>query len=188
MIVDDISSCLMPESLAPGIYIAEPLRLLHPIECASTGTAGFIGMATSGFLPFAGGINLLRYFPVQGNQIWGARTTSQDPEWQDINVRRLAVFVAQSISQRLQWAVFENNGPALWAALASSIEGFLSNLWQSGSLHGKKRHKAFFVRCDNATMTQNDIDSGRFVIIVGFAPVRPAEFIVLQITGQTKKK
>jgi phage tail sheath protein FI len=125
---------------------------------------------------------------VQGGQIWGARTTSQDPAWQDLNVRRLAVYIAQSITQQVQWVVFENNGPALWAALTSSVSGFLQSLWQSGSLHGTKRNDAFFVRCDNATMTQNDIDSGRFVMIVGFAPVRPAEFVILQIKGQTKKK
>lgn len=201
---------ISPESRAPGIYIEALTSLPHPIECASTGRVGLLGVtsravapvAITGFgkdpralgnqasehIPRARGINLLRFFPVQGNQIWGARTTSQDPEWQSINVRRLVVYIEQSINQGLQWAVFENNGPVLWADVGSSIEGFMTNLWQSGSLRGNKRQDAFFVRCDNATMTQNDIDAGRFVSIVGFAPVRPAEFVVLQITGQIKKK
>jgi phage tail sheath protein FI len=206
-------SGIMPmssKSLAPGIYIEELTRLPHPIECVSTRRVGLLGVtsravapvAITGFgkapralgnqasehIPLARGTNLLRFFPVQGNQIWGARTTSQDPEWQYINVRRLVVYIEQSISQGLQWAVFENNGPALWAAVRSTLEGFLTNLWQSGSLRGNKRQDAFFVRCDNTTMTQNDIDSGRLVSIVGFAPIFPAEFVVLQITGQTEKK
>ena len=174
--------------MATAIRIAEVRSLLHPIEIGFAGTAGHIRVAAEGSVPFASGINLLRYFTVQGGQIWGARTTSQDPAWQGLNVRRLAVYIAHSIGQQVQSAVFENNGPALWAALTSSVSGFLSSLWQSGSLRGTKRNDAFFVRCDDATMTQNDIDSGRLVMIVGFAPVRPAEFVILQFTGQTKKK
>jgi phage tail sheath protein FI len=178
----------MPESLAPGVYIREVQSLLRPIEGVSTGAAGFGVVAIGGSIPLTGGINLLRFFLMQGGQIWGARTTSQDPGWQDINIRRLAISIVQSINQRVQFAVFENNGPSLWAALTSSIEGYLTTVWQSGGLHGKKRQDASFVRCDSGTMTQSDVDSGRFVIIVGFAPLRPAEFIVLQITGQTKRK
>ncbi len=125
---------------------------------------------------------------MQGNLVWGARTSSQDSQWQHVNVRRLMLFIEHSLAQQLQWAVFENNAPSLWARVVSSVEGFLTSQWQSGSLHGKKRQEAFFVKCDSTTMTQNDIDNGRLVILVGFAPVHPAEFVVLQITGQTRKK
>ena len=131
------------------------------------------------------GINLLRSLPGKGNQIWGARTTSQNLDWKYVNIRRLAVFIEQSLSQGLQWAVFEPNGPALWAAVRLSVEEFLLNLWKSGGLMGPKAEEAFFVRCDNTTMTQADIDVGRFVVIVGFAPVRLAEFVILRITTQT---
>jgi phage tail sheath protein FI len=175
----------MPEFLAPGIHIEEVQSLLHPIDCVSTGTAGFIGVAAGGLRPLGSG---LRYFPLQGNVIWGARTSSQDSQWQYVNVRRQVLFIERSLGQQLQWVVFENNGPGLWARVISSVGGFLTSQWQSGSLHGKKRQEAFFVKCDNTTMTQNDIDDGRLVILVGFAPVRPAEFVVLQIAGRTRKK
>jgi phage tail sheath protein FI len=131
------------------------------------------------------GINLLRFLPGKGIQIWGARTTSQNLDWKYVNVRRLAVFIEQSLSLGLQWAVFEPNGPALWAAVRMPIEDFLLNLWKSGGLMGPKPEEAFFARCDNTTMTQTDIEMGRFVVIVGLAPVRPAEFVILRITGQT---
>jgi phage tail sheath protein FI len=130
------------------------------------------------------GINVLRFLPGKGIQIWGARTTSQEPDWKYVNVRRLAVFIEQSLSRGLRWAVFEPNGPALWAVVRMTIEDFLLNLWKSGGLKGQKQEEAFFVRCDNTIMTQADIDLGRFVVIVGFAPVRPAEFVILRITGQ----
>jgi phage tail sheath protein FI len=178
----------MPESVAPGIHIAEVQSLLQPIDCVSTGITRSVGVAASGFASLTSRTNPLRFFPMQGNQIWGARTTSQDSEWQYVNIRRLVLFIEQSLGQQLHWAVFENNGPPLWARVVSTVAGFLTSQWQSGSLHGKMRHDAFFVKCDYTTMTQNDIDNGRLVIIVGFAPVRPAEFVVLQITGQTKPK
>jgi len=133
------------------------------------------------------GINLLRFFPGQGNEVWGARTTTPDPEWKYINVRRLAVYIEQSLDSGLQWAVFEPNGPALWAAVRLTVGDFLLNLWQSGGLAGTKAEDALFVRCDGTTMTQNDLDNGRFILLVGFAPIRPAEFVLLRITGQTQQ-
>ena len=196
--------------LADGIYIEELTSLPHPIECVSTAPAGLPvatlaavrSRPTTGFgmppralsnqagaqVALAPATSVLRFFPVQGNQILGMSRTSQATQWQYVNIRRLVVYVEQSLNQGLQWAVFENNGPALWAAVRSTIEGFLTNLWQSGSLLGNKQQDAFFVRCDQTTMTQNDIDSGSLVAIVGFAPLYPAEFIVLQITGLTGKK
>jgi phage tail sheath protein FI len=149
-----------------------------------TGLSQQIGVAESDLLS-SRGINLLRVFPGQQIQVWGARTSSQDPDWKYVNIRRLAIFIEHSLSKGLQWAVFEPNGPALWAAVRLPIEDFLLNLWKSGGLMGPKAEEAFFVRCDNTTMTQADIDVGRFVVIVGFAPVRRAEFVILRITGQT---
>jgi len=176
----------MPVTLSPGIYVEEVASLPQPINLASTG-AGSTCLPAVQSAP-THGVSLLRYFPAQGTQIWSSRSTSGDPAWQSDAVRSLSASIVQSITQASQWAVFENNGPVLWAALVSSIESFLTQLWQSGSLKGKKKREAFFVRCDNTTMTQNDIDNGRFVALVGFAPVKPAEFVILRITGQTKKK
>ena len=196
--------------LAGGIHIEELTSLPHPIECVSTARAVFpvatFAAVTSrpltGFgmppraltnqagdqIPAGPASSLLRFFPVQGTQISGVSRTSQGTEWQYVNIRRLAVYIEQSLDQGLQWAVFENNGPALWAAVRSTLEGFLANLWQTGSLVGNKQQDAYFVRCDQTTMTQNDIDSGTLVAVVGFAPLYPAEFIVFQITAWTGKK
>jgi Bacteriophage tail sheath protein len=96
-------------------------------------------------------------------------------------VRRLMIFLEQSIAQGIQWAVFEPNGPALWAVVRSSIENFLRSVWRQGALQGSTEQEAFFVRCDLTTMTENDLDNGRLVCIVGIAPVAPAEFVILQI-------
>jgi phage tail sheath protein FI len=130
------------------------------------------------------GINVLRHVP-GGIVIWGARTTSPNPEWKYVNVRRLFIFLEQSIDRGLQWAVFEPNGPTLWAAVRATVERFLSTGWKSGALAGQKAEEAYFVRCDQSTMSQADIDAGRFIAIVGVAPLRPAEFVIIRITGQT---
>ena len=141
--------------------------------------------ATESDLLNSRGINVLRNFPGQGFLVWGARTTSQDSEWKYINVRRLFVYIEQSIDRGLQWAVFEPNGVALWMAVRSAIEDFLQNLWKSGALQGVKAEEAYFVRCDQTTMTQSDIDNGRLIALVGVAPLRPAEFVIIRITCQT---
>jgi uncharacterized protein len=130
----------------------------------------------------ARGIDLIRSFPTQGFTVWGARTTTgQDSDWKYVSVRRLMIFVEQSIKQGIQWAVFEPNGPALWAAVSLSVENFLASVWKSGAFQGSTQQEAFFVRCDPTTMTQNDLDNGRLVCIVGVAPVHPAEFVIIQI-------
>ena len=104
-----------------------------------------------------------------------------DPEWKLVDTRRLLVYLEHSISTGLQWTVFEPNGPALWAAVRSSVEAFLEQEWRAGALVGPQQADAFFVRCDRTTMTQNDLDNGRLVIEVGVAPTRPAEFVVFRI-------
>ena len=126
--------------------------------------------------------------PTQADVIWGARTSTQDTQWQYVNVRRYMTFIEQSLAQGVQWAVFENNGPALWSRVKQSVDSFLTGQWLQGSLQGTKKDEAFFVVCDTTTMTQNDIDNGRLVAAVGVAPVYPAEFVVLKIGIWTKKK
>ncbi len=128
------------------------------------------------------GIDAMRSFPSQGIRVWGSRTTTdQDSDYKHISVRRLMIFLEQSIAAGVEWAVFEPNGPALWSVVRSSIETFLGSVWKQGALQGSTPQEAFFVHCDPTTMTQNDLDNGRLVCIVGVAPVRPAEFVVIQI-------
>lgn len=135
------------------------------------------------------GINCFRYFEGRGFRIWGGRTTSSDPEWKYINLRRYFAYVEHSIDKGTQWAVFEPNGELLWANVRRTIQDFLLNEWQMGALLGDKPEKAFFVRCDRSTMTQNDLDNGRLVCLIGIAPLRPAEFVIFRIgqwTGDRK--
>ena len=127
------------------------------------------------------GINCFRYFEGRGFRLWGARTASSDPEWKYVNLRRYFAYLERSIDKSTQWAVFEPNGPALWGNIRRMIEDFLLNEWQMGALLGDKPEQAYFVRCDRSTMTQNDLDNGRLVCLVGVAPLRPAEFVIFRI-------
>jgi phage tail sheath protein FI len=127
------------------------------------------------------GINCFRYFVGRGFRLWGARTISSDPEWKYVNLRRYFAYLEHSIDKGTQWAVFEPNGEALWANIRRTIEDFLFNEWVSGALLGDKPEKAFFVRCDRSTMTQNDLDNGRLVCQIGVAALRPAEFVIFRI-------
>lgn len=127
------------------------------------------------------GVNCLRYFKGQGNLVWGGRTTSSDPDWKYINVRRLFIYVEKSIQQGTQWVVFEPNDTPTWARVIRSVSDFLTGLWMQDMLQGATKDQAFFVRCDRTTMTQADIDNGRLIVVVGIAPVKPAEFVIFQI-------
>jgi phage tail sheath protein FI len=127
------------------------------------------------------GINCFRFFEGRGFRLWGARTISSDPEWKYVNLRRYFAYLERSIDKGTQWAVFEPNGDALWANVRRTIEDFLFNEWQMGALLGDKPEKSFFVRCDRSTMTQNDLDNGRLVCLIGVAPLRPAEFVIFRI-------
>jgi hypothetical protein len=127
------------------------------------------------------GVNCLRFFEGRGNRVWGARTMSSDPEWKYVNVRRLFIYLEHSIDKATQWAVFEPNNERLWANLRRSVADFLFVMWRDGALLGSKPEEAFFVRCDRSTMTQNDLDNGRLICLVGVAPVRPAEFVVFRV-------
>ena len=126
-------------------------------------------------------INALRFFEGRGNRVWGARTISSDPEWMYINVRRLFIYLEHSIDKGTQWAVFEPNNERLWANIRNTIEDFLLVTWKTGALMGTKPEEAYFVRCDRTTMTQNDLDNGRLICLIGVAPTKPAEFVIFRI-------
>ncbi len=127
------------------------------------------------------GVNVLRNFPGLGNVIWGARTIAADPLWKYVSVRRLFIFIEQSLVQGTRYAVFEPNDLRLWARLRDSVANFLTTQWRAGALFGATAQQAFFVRVDETTTTQDDRDNGIVNILIGIAPVKPAEFIVFQI-------
>lgn len=133
------------------------------------------------------GINVIRDFRADGRgiRVWGARTLSSDPMWKYINVRRLFLFVEESIDEGTQWVVFEPNDVPLWAAVRRTITNFLISVWRSGALMGTTQDEAFFVKCDRTTMTQDDIDNGRLICYIGIAPVKPAEFVIFRISQKT---
>jgi phage tail sheath protein FI len=127
------------------------------------------------------GVNCFRFFENRGFRLWGARTTSSDPEWKYVNLRRYFAYLEHSIDKGTQWAVFEPNGELLWANIRRTIEDFLLNEWQNGALLGDKPEKAYFVKCDRSTMTQNDLDNGRMICLVGVAALKPAEYVIIRI-------
>ncbi len=127
------------------------------------------------------GINALRFFEGRGNRVWGARTMTSDPEWKYVNVRRLFIFLEHSIDKAMQWAVFEPNNERLWRNIRQTVEDFLYVQWLNGALLGAKPEEAYFVRCDRTTMTQNDLDNGRLICLIGVAPTKPAEYVIFRI-------
>lgn len=131
------------------------------------------------------GINCIRAFAGRGIRVWGARTTASDALWKYINVRRLFLFLEESIDQGTQWVVFEPNDEKLWARVKQSITQFLTTVWKDGALMGTTPEEAFFVKCDRTTMTQDDIDNGRLIVLIGVAPVKPAEFVIFRIAQWT---
>lgn len=127
------------------------------------------------------GINCIRSFPGRGIRVWGARTTASDALWKYINVRRLFLYLEESIEEGTQWVVFEPNDEKLWARVKQTITQFLTRVWKDGMLMGTTAEEAFFVKCDRTTMTQDDIDNGRLIVLIGVAPVKPAEFVIFRI-------
>jgi len=134
------------------------------------------------------GVNCFRFFEGRGMRLWGARTISSDPEWKYVNLRRYFAYLERSIDKGTQWAVFEPNGEQLWANVRRTIEDFLLNEWQNGALLGDKPEKAYFVKCDRSPMSQNDLDNGRLVCLIGVAPLRPAEFVIFRIGQWTSDR
>lgn len=135
-------------------------------------------------------VNCLRQFPGNRNVVWGGRTwvgqTASD--WKYVNVRRLALYIEASIERSTQWAASEPNGEQLWAEIRRSVGAFLHQLFRDGAFQGAREQDAYYLRCDRSTMTQADLDQGRLVIEIGFAPVKPAEFIVARIFQKTAAK
>lgn len=131
------------------------------------------------------GINCIRALPNRGIRVWGARTISSDPEWKYVNIRRYFLYLENSIDRGTQWAVFEPNGERLWANIRTTVSDFLYNEWVNGALLGSTPKEAFFVQCDRSTMTQNDLDNGRLICLIGVAAIKPAEFVIFRIGQKT---
>jgi len=134
------------------------------------------------------GVNCLRAMPAIGTVVWGARTFSDDAQYKYIPVRRLVLFIEESLFRGTKWAVFEPNAEPLWAQLRTNVGAFLFSLFKQQAFQGLTPQDAYFVKCEGTTMTQSDIDRGIVNIVVGIAPVRPAEFVIIsisQMAGQT---
>jgi phage tail sheath protein FI len=133
-------------------------------------------------------INVIRDFRPDGRgiRLFGARCITSDQEHKYVNVRRLLIFLERSIEQGLQWVVFEPNAEPLWARVSQSVTNFLTDVWRAGALEGTEPGQGFFVKCDLTTMTQSDIDNGRLICVIGVAPVKPAEFVIIRIGLTTR--
>jgi len=152
------------------------------------GDAVSVSLTTSQVQDLNGrGVNVIRDLRAHRREIrvWGARTMAADAEWKYVNIRRLFMFLEHSIDRGTQWTVFEPNEEATWRRVRQAISDFLTVIWRQGALVGATPEQAFFVKCDRTTMTQNDIDNGRLVILVGAAPLKSAEFVILRIGHQT---
>jgi phage tail sheath protein FI len=132
-------------------------------------------------------INALRFFPGRGRRVWGARALTSDTLWRYINVRRLFIMIRESIEEGTAFVVFEPNDPDLWARVRLTITQFLETQRRSGALVGRTPAEAYFVRCDEKTMTQDDIDQGRLICEIGIAPSKPAEFVIFRIQQKTRE-
>ncbi|MEJ2503873.1 MAG: phage tail sheath subtilisin-like domain-containing protein [Gemmatimonadota bacterium] len=184
--VTDREILLPPSGFVAGIYARNDVENgVHkaPANEIVRGALGFeinINKAQQDVLN-PEGINCLRFLEGRGNRVWGARTITSDPEWKYVNLRRYFAYLERSIDRGTQWVVFENNGETLWANVRRTISDFLFNEWKQDHLLGEKPESAYFVKCDRTTMTQNDLDNGRLVCLIGVAPLRPAEFVIFRI-------
>src|SRR5262245_24326529 len=133
--------------------------------------------------PYPVNINVIRDFRPnnRGIRAWGGRVITSDSDWKYVNVRRLLIFIEHSLERGLQWVVFEPNAEPLWARVRRTISNFLTTVWRNGGLEGTKVEEAFYVKCDRTTMTQAEIDNGQLIVMVGVAPVKPAEFVIVRI-------
>jgi uncharacterized protein len=127
------------------------------------------------------GVNCFRFFPQRGYLLWGARMATTDTDFTYVNLRRYTNYLKYSIDLGTQYVVFENNGPALWRATQQLVYDFLYSEFLNGRLFGTTPAQAFYVRCDQTTMTANDIANGRLVCLIGVALLRPAEFVIFRI-------
>jgi uncharacterized protein len=135
-------------------------------------------------------INCLREFPGKGLMVFGARTRAGanigGSEWKYVPVRRLALFIERSVERGLAWVVFEPNDEPLWAGIRQSVEGFLHGLFRAGAFHGTSAKDAYFVKCDRSTMTAADLRAGNVNVLIGFAPLKPAEFVIVKLVLKTQ--
>ena len=132
------------------------------------------------------GVNLIRALPGQGIRVWGGRTCSSNGLWKYINVRRLFIYLEETIKSQTGWAVFEPNDESLWMRVSATITAFLRTMYRSGALVGSSESESFFVNVGYETMTQDDILNGRLICIIGVAPSRPAEFVIFRIAQNTR--
>jgi hypothetical protein len=160
------------------------------IEATLAGVQGLavtLGQAESGILN-AQGVNALMLIPAAGPVIWGARTGRGADvlasEWKYVPVRRLALYIEESLARGTRWAVFEPNDERLWSSLRQSIGTFMQQLFRQGAFQGTSASEAYYVACDANTTTPTDVLSGVVNVVVGFAPLKPAEFVVLKFQQQ----
>jgi len=131
------------------------------------------------------GINLIRQIPGQGIRVWGARTASSNSTFRYINVRRLFIYIEESIKANTNWVVFEPNDVTLWTRVNLTVSTFLDNLWRNGMLAGSTPSEGYFVEIGSNTMTKDDIMNGRLICNIGIAPIRPAEFVIFRVSQLT---
>ncbi|HUL64241.1 MAG TPA: phage tail sheath C-terminal domain-containing protein [Burkholderiaceae bacterium] len=157
----------MIEPHYPGVFLNEVAFSAKPIEGVATSNPDLTGMTSLERL--ASAPDRLR----------------ADQELKYVDVRRYTAFLEQSIGKSIQFAAFEPNGEALWQNVRDTVSDFLFNQWHSGALLGARPEEAYFVKCDRSTMTQNDLDNGRLVMVIGVATVHPSEFVILRISTLT---
>lgn len=192
-----------PDGTIAGIFAATDARVgvwraPAGIEAAMQGALGLSlgGSVSPGTLSDAdseklngAAVNSLRNFPVYGTVVWGARTSKGEDvlasDWKYVPVRRLGYYIEESVLRGIQWAAFEANDQALWSQLRLSVAAFMHGLFTQGALHGTAPQQAYFVECDSNTTTPGDIENGIANIVIGFAPIKPAEFVVLTIRQTT---
>ncbi|HEY1902788.1 MAG TPA: phage tail sheath subtilisin-like domain-containing protein [Terracidiphilus sp.] len=184
--VTDLEINLPPSGFVAGIYARSDNNegvQKAPANEVVTDAIGFEVLLNKGQQDLLNpqGINCFRFFDGRGYRLWGARTVTSDAEWQYVNLRRYMNYLKQSIDEGTQSLVFESNGPDLWASTTQLVTDFLNNEFANGRLLGTTPAQAFFVRCDLTTMTQNDLDNGRLVCLIGVSLLRPAEFVIFRI-------
>ncbi|RYF63913.1 MAG: phage tail sheath family protein, partial [Comamonadaceae bacterium] len=186
----ELAVVLPPSGFVAGIYARTDVqRGVHkaPANEVVRGALRFERNINHGELNMLNplGVNCLRSLEGRGLRVWGARTASSDPDWKYVQQRRYMNYLEASIDHGTQWAVFEPNGERLWSKVDLGIRNFLFSEWRNGRVLGANPDEAFFVRCDRSTMTQNDLDNGRLVVMVGVAMIKPAEFAVFRLERHT---
>jgi phage tail sheath protein FI len=181
-----------PSGFVAGIYARTDTRrgVWKTPAGNQAGVAGSVGLARQLTDVEHGNLNThtksvcaIRHFPAAGTVVWGGRTLSGvDREWGYIAPRRMAIFLRKSIFDGIQWAVFEPNDEPLWSQLRLNLNAFMTTLFRKGAFQGSTPAQAFFVKVDSETTSQADIDDGVVNILVGFAPLKPAEFVVVQLS------